>query len=42
MTEHDGSYGRTDDKLELMGLLTKEESECDEVEGWLTAEDVFN
>lgn len=42
MAEHDGSYGRTDDKLELMGLLTKEESECDEVEGWLTAEDVFN
>ena len=40
--EHDGSYGRNDDKLELMGLLTNEESECDDVVGWLTAEDVFN
>lgn len=40
--EHDGSYGRSDDKLELMGLLTNEESECDDVIGWLTAEDVFN
>ena len=40
--EHDGSYGRNDDKLELMGLLTNEESEYDDVVGWLTAKDVFN
>ena len=38
---HDGSYGRQDGLLELMGLLTEEESECDSVVGWLTAEQVF-
>lgn len=40
--EHDGSYGRHVDKIEISGLLTKEESEYDSVAGWLTAEDVFN
>ena len=39
--EHDGSYGRENDKIEIMGLLTEEESEYDDVAGWLTAEDVF-
>lgn len=36
-----GSYGEQDDKLEIMGGLTKEESEHDAVVGWLTAENVF-
>lgn len=40
--EHDGSYGRQADKIEIMGLLTDEESQYDDVVGWLTAEDVFN
>jgi len=39
--EHDGSYGRQDDKIEIMGLLTDEESEYDSVVGWLTADEVF-
>lgn len=39
--EHDGSYGRTEDKLEIMGLLTAEEEEIDSVCGHLTAEEVF-
>ena len=39
--EHDGSYGRTEDKVEIMGLLTKEEGKYDSVLGWLNAEDVF-
>jgi hypothetical protein len=38
---HDGSYGRQDGLLELMGLLTEEELEEDGVLGWLTAEQVF-
>lgn len=38
---HDGSYGRHDGLLEMMGLLTEEEAECDSVVGWLTAEQVF-
>ena len=38
---HDGSYGRQDGLLEMMGLLTEEESEYDSVLGWLTAEQVF-
>ena len=37
-----GSYGQEDDKLEIMGGLTEEESEHDSVVGWLSAEDVFN
>lgn len=40
--EHNGSYGQEDDKIEIMGLLTEEESACDSVVGWLTAEEVFN
>lgn len=40
--EHNGSYGREDDKIEIMGLLTDEESKYDGVVGWLTAEEVFN
>lgn len=39
--EHFGSYGQSDDKLEIMGLLTQDEQEYDSVVGWLTAEDVF-
>lgn len=38
-----GTYGSQDDKLEIMGGLTKEESaDRDCVVGWLTAENVFN
>lgn len=40
--EHNGSYGREDDKIEIMGLLTDEESQYDSVIGHLTAEEVFN
>lgn len=39
--EHFGSYGKDDDKLEIMGLLTPEEYEYDSVLGYLTAEEVF-
>ena len=39
--EHDGSYGRQVDKIEIMGLLTDEDGKYDNVVGWLTAEDVF-
>lgn len=39
--EHDGSYGREEDTIEIMGLLSDEESKYDDVVGWLTAEDVF-
>lgn len=41
--EHDGSYGREEDKLEIQGLLTEQELEetDDTVLGYLTAEDVF-
>lgn len=35
------SFGHEDDLLEIMGLLTEEESVCDDVLGYLTAEDVF-
>ena len=37
-----GSYGEKEDLLEIMGCLTNEERECDEVKGCLTAEDVYN
>ena len=36
------SYGREEDLLEIMGLLTKKELKNDSVVGYLTAEDVFN
>lgn len=39
--EHDGSYGRHEDKIEIMGLLTDEESEYDSVLGHLSADEVF-
>lgn len=41
--EHDGSYGREKDLLEIKGLLTELEEETleDDVLGYLTAEDVF-
>lgn len=39
--EHDGSYGRHEDKIEIMGLLTDEESEYDGVLGHLSADEVF-
>lgn len=38
---HNGSYGREEGLLEIMGLLTDEELECDTVAGYLTADDVF-
>ena len=38
---HEYSYGHDAGLLEIMGLLTEEESEVDSVAGWLTAEDVF-
>lgn len=37
-----GTYGSTDNKLEIMGLLTDEERLGDSVVGSLTAEDVFS
>jgi hypothetical protein len=39
--EHYASYGRSEDLLEIMGLLTSEEEGYDSVKGYLTAEDVF-
>ena len=41
--EHDGSYGREKDLLEIQGLMTKEELEETQgtVLGYLTAENVF-
>lgn len=38
---HSGSYGRGEGLLEIMGLLKPDEKECDDVVGYLTAEDVF-
>lgn len=39
--EHDGSYGREQDKLEIYGLLTDKERKSNSVLGWLTARNVF-
>lgn len=39
--EHSFSYGNEKDLLEIQGLLTAEEEECDSVLGNLTADDVF-
>lgn len=39
--EHLGSWGKNDNLLEIMGLLTPEEAEHDTVVGYLTANDVF-
>lgn len=38
---HSGSYGRSEGLLEIMGLLKPDEAQCDDVAGYLTAEDVF-
>lgn len=38
---HSGSYGRDEGLLEIMGLLKPNEEECDDVVGYLTADDVF-
>ena len=38
---HSGSYGRGEGLLEIMGLLKPDEEECDDVVGYLTADDVF-
>jgi hypothetical protein len=38
---HNISYGRESGLLEIMGLVDKEKTGGDEVEGWLTAEEVF-
>ncbi|MBR6636323.1 MAG: hypothetical protein IKK97_02615 [Phascolarctobacterium sp.] len=35
------TYGGNENLLEIMGLLTPEEAECDSVRGYLTAENVF-
>ena len=40
--EYGHTYGADEDLIEIMGLLTPEELEEDEVVGYLTAEDVFN
>jgi len=40
--EHDGSYGRLQDKLEICGLLTDDEQQGDCTFGYLTKDDVFN
>ena len=40
--EHNGSYGRESDLLEIMGLLTDDEKKFDSVAGWLTANNVFD
>ena len=38
---HSGSYGHEEGLLEIMGLLTDEESEWDSVVGYLSAVEVF-
>lgn len=38
---HEGSYGREQGLLEIMGLVDEEKVD-DEVEGYLTAEECFN
>lgn len=39
--QHRYSYGGDCGCIEIMGLLTPEEAECDDVVGWLTAENVY-
>ena len=39
--EHFWSYGADENLLEIMGCMTSEEEEQDEVLGYLTAEEVF-
>ena len=38
---HEYSYGGDEGLIEIMGLLTEEEAEYDNVVGYLTAEDVY-
>ena len=38
--EHKGSYGHSDDKLEIMGLV--DDDICDSVQGCLSAKNVFD
>ena len=38
---HKYSYGGEEELLEIMGLLTPEEERCDDVVGYLTAENVL-
>lgn len=38
---HSGSYGRDEGLLEIMGLLKPDEEQCDDVVGYLTADEVF-
>lgn len=38
---HPYSYGGNEGLLEIMGLLTEEEAERDDVVGWLDAKNVF-
>lgn len=39
--EHNGSYGHEKDLLEIMGALTAEEGDVDDVLGYLSAGEVF-
>lgn len=39
--QHFGSYGNEENLIEIMGLLTPEEEDCDSVLGHLSAKDVF-
>lgn len=38
---HDGSYGREEGLLEIMGILVDETKTNDTVEGWLTADEIL-
>ena len=40
--EHNYSYGSSSDLLEIMGLLTKDEEDQDDVAGYLTSLDVYD
>ena len=40
--EFSGSYGSSEDKLEIMGLLTDEELKDDTVAGYLSVKNVFS
>ena len=41
VVQTNNSYGGENNRLEVMGLLTDEEREENDVVGWLTAEEVF-
>ena len=40
--QHYFSYGNDEDRIEIMGLLTEEEADFDEVVGYLTADDILH